>query len=417
MRGDDVMAPLDLSALGHLGNTFVSVGIGFGFGFLLERAGLGNAKKLASQFYLDDQAVLKVMFTAIVVAMVLLYGSYGLGILDMERVWVNPTYLWPGIIGGLLLGVGFILGGYCPGTSVVAAATLKLDGLVFLAGCLLGIFSFGLTVPWFQPFWEQAGFLGRLTIPEWLGLSYGTVVLLVVLMALGMFAGAEWLEAWLSPERTQNDPVRLCVTRPVLAGANVLLALAAALAVYARFVPDPAAPRLRHQAEAIIASRERHIEPAELFSLMHNNQVTLRMFDARSEAEYNLFHLVDAERVEPVGPKNGTLKSIPPDAIKVVMSNDEARADEAATALMSRGVRNVYVLAGGLNNWLDTYGKGVGRSRAPSGTDTLRYHFLAALGANYSAAHPDLLSTPQLAFTPKVKFDRPLTKVSGGCGG
>ncbi len=195
------MAPLDLSVLGHVGQNLVNLGLGVGFGFVLERAGFGNAKKLASQFYFDDQSVLKVMFTAIVVAMVLIYTTTGLGLLDFERVWVNPTYLWPGIIGGLFLGVGFIIGGYCPGTSLVAAATLKLDGLVFFLGCLLGIFAFGLTVPWFWTFWETSGFLGRFTIPEWLGLSYGVVVLLVVLMALGMFAGAEWLEGWLRRRR------------------------------------------------------------------------------------------------------------------------------------------------------------------------------------------------------------------------
>ena len=91
--------------------------IGFGFGFVLEISGFGNSKKLAAQFYFKDLTVLKVMFTAIVTAMVLLFLSVGLGILDFNLVWVNPTYLWPGIVGGLIMGVGFIVGGFCPGTS------------------------------------------------------------------------------------------------------------------------------------------------------------------------------------------------------------------------------------------------------------------------------------------------------------
>ena len=189
------MAPFDLNTLSHFWQNVINVGVGFGFGFILEQAGFGNSTKLAGQFYFNDQSVLKVMFTAIVVAMIGVFWATTVGWLDFDKVWVNPTYLWPGIIGGFILGLGFIIGGYCPGTSLAAAATLKFDGMVYLAGCLFGIFVFGVTVENYQGFWETSGFAGRLTIPQWLGLSNGVVVLLVVLMALGMFFGAEILES------------------------------------------------------------------------------------------------------------------------------------------------------------------------------------------------------------------------------
>jgi uncharacterized membrane protein len=96
--------------------------IGFGFGFVLESSGFGNSKKLAAQFYFRDMTVLKVMFGAIVTAMVLIFTMVGLGVLDFNQLWVNPTYLWSGIVGGLIMGVGFIVGGFCPGTSLVAMA-------------------------------------------------------------------------------------------------------------------------------------------------------------------------------------------------------------------------------------------------------------------------------------------------------
>jgi len=410
------MAPLDLSGLGHVGGNLVSVAFGIGFGFLLERAGFGNARKLASQFYLNDQTVLKVMFTAIIVAMLLIYWTTGLGWLDFERIWVNPTYLWPGIIGGLLLGVGFIIGGYCPGTSIVATATLKLDGLIFFLGCLLGIFVFGETVPWYQAFWEQSGFMGRYTIPEWLGLTYGVVVFLVILMALGMFAGAEWLESLFRKEPV--NPEQSPRTRRLeLVGATVLLLLAAGLALFAQAVPAPARPRLLADAERKIAGRERHIEPAELLSLMHNNQVVLRKLDVRDEADYNLFHLVDATLVKPGRLEDGLVKGLPSDAIKVVMSNGEEPANDVAKELMARGVRNVYILAGGLNKWLETYGSGTVRRTTSTDPNSLQFEFPAALGAHYGVSNPDRWTTPQLAFTPKVTFDRPVIKVKGGCGG
>lgn len=105
--------PLDLPALiGVAGNVAVVVALGFGFGFALEQAGFGDSRKLAAQFYFRDMTVFKVMFTAILVAAVLIMLTSALQLMDYERLWVNPTYLWPGILGGLILGSGFITGGF-----------------------------------------------------------------------------------------------------------------------------------------------------------------------------------------------------------------------------------------------------------------------------------------------------------------
>ncbi|HRW10146.1 MAG TPA: YeeE/YedE thiosulfate transporter family protein [Caldilineaceae bacterium] len=167
--------------------------IGFAFGFTLELSGFGNSKKLAAQFYFQELTVLKVMFTSIVVAMVLIFAASGLGWLDYSAIWVNPTYLWPGIVGGLIMGVGFIIGGFCPGTSLVAAATAKIDGIFFVVGVLVGIFLFGETERFYDLWWNDS-YYGRLTIMDWLNLPTGVVVLGVVLLALFMFWGGEQLE-------------------------------------------------------------------------------------------------------------------------------------------------------------------------------------------------------------------------------
>ena len=185
------MAPVELvSLVGEYGAWLVYLVIGFCFGFILESSGLGDARKLAGQFYFTELTVLKVMFTAIVVCMLLIFWSTALGWLDYDQVWVNPTYLWPGIDGGLVMGVGFILGGYCPGTSLVSMATLKIDGMLFVAGVATGIFAFGETVFSFNTFWHSSYF-GRLTLPEWLGLQTGVVALGIVCMAIFMFWGGE----------------------------------------------------------------------------------------------------------------------------------------------------------------------------------------------------------------------------------
>lgn len=185
---------------GDEASLLVAFVIGIGFGFFLEQAGFGSAKKLTDQFYFRDMAVFRVMFTAIVTAMLGLFYLAWLGWVDLSLVYISPTYLWPQIVGGLLLGIGFIVGGYCPGTSVVALATGKLDALVFVAGNLAGIFAIGEAWPAISGFADSSA-LGRLTLPEVLGLSPGLVVFLVVLMAVGGFWGAAALERRFNPSK------------------------------------------------------------------------------------------------------------------------------------------------------------------------------------------------------------------------
>jgi len=189
------MFPLQLeSSLGHVWMNVFYVVTGFGFGFALEQAGFGNSRNLAAQFYLKDMRVLKVMFTAILTAMLLVFWSDALGLLEHESLFINPTHLWPGILGGLIFGAGFVIGGYCPGTAIVSLATLKLDGLFFVVGLAIGMFFFGETVGFFRAFFDASGSYGEVTLPGFLGLSPGLTVVLVVLMALFMFWGAERIE-------------------------------------------------------------------------------------------------------------------------------------------------------------------------------------------------------------------------------
>lgn len=167
--------------------------IGIGFGFFLERAGFGSAKKLTAQFYFTDMSVFKVMFTAIVTAMLGLYYLGVLGLINLSLVYLTPTYLIPQILGGLILGIGFVIGGYCPGTSCVAVSTGKIDALVFLIGVVAGIFAFGEVFPLIKNFYYSSD-MGQLTLPQLLNISYGLIVFLVVLMAVGGFIGAEFVE-------------------------------------------------------------------------------------------------------------------------------------------------------------------------------------------------------------------------------
>jgi uncharacterized protein len=185
-------------AFGDEASLIVAFLVGGGFGWMLERGGFGSARKLTAQFYLSDLAVFKVMFTAIVTAMLGVFFLSWAGFMDLSLVYLTPTYLWPQIAGGLLLGFGFIVGGYCPGTSLVAMVTGRIDGLLFVLGVLFGIYAFGESYPLTRGFYAS-GDLGTLTLPQALHLPYGVVVLLVVLMAVGAFAGSGWVERRFAP--------------------------------------------------------------------------------------------------------------------------------------------------------------------------------------------------------------------------
>ena len=178
--------------------------IGIAFGFALERGGFGNARILAAQFYFSNMRVLKVMFTAIVTAMLGIYYLSVIGFMDLSLVYVSNTYIVPQVVGGLILGVGFVIGGYCPGTSVVSFSTGRLDGLVYILGVMAGIFVFGEIYPLIENFYYSTN-LGSLTIPQYFDMSYGMVVFFVVLMALGAFAAAEWAEKKFADKNPENS--------------------------------------------------------------------------------------------------------------------------------------------------------------------------------------------------------------------
>ena len=171
----------------------LAVLIGVGFGFFLERAGFGSAKKLVAQFYFTDMAVFKVMFSAIVTAMLGMFYLSWAGLLDLTLVFVAPTYWLPQLVGGLVLGFGFIIGGYCPGTSLVGVSTGRLDALAFCGGVFGGILAYGEAYPWIAEFVESTS-MGRVTLDNWLGVSTGMVVFAVVVLAVLGFWGATTVE-------------------------------------------------------------------------------------------------------------------------------------------------------------------------------------------------------------------------------
>ncbi len=389
--------------------------IGFGFGFALEISGFGNSKLLAAQFYFKNLTVLKVMFTAIVTAMVLIFLSVGIGILDFSKVWVNPTYLWPGIVGGLIMGVGFIVGGFCPGTSLVAASTLKLDGLAFSLGALVGVWGFGETAGLFWNWWNNSGYYGRLTWMDLLNVPNGVVVVFVILMALFMFWGGEQLERIFGKRDLKKEPrVRLAGAGALVLGALVVLALGQPNI-------EEKWSRISFEKESLLTTRTVQIHPGELLTSLADDRLRIVMLDVRPESDYNLFHIQGARRIDLDDVPSLTkelLAQTAANVVYVVMSNDETAATQAWKTLTAESVPNVYILEGGINNWLRIFaGQEVKITPTPTppGQDELAYRFQAALGARYEASYPNPHEW-ELEYTPKIKLQIKRDKSSGGCG-
>ena len=148
--------------------------------------------------------VIKVMFTAIVVSMLGLLYLALTGWMDLSAVYINPTFIWAQIIGGLILGVGFVVGGYCPGTSVVGATTGQIDAFVFLLGALFGMIVFGETFPLVENI-TKAGSMGSIKLPEFFHLSTGLVAFIIVVIAVGTFIAAERLESKFKEEAKNEN--------------------------------------------------------------------------------------------------------------------------------------------------------------------------------------------------------------------
>jgi rhodanese-related sulfurtransferase len=408
--------PLPLEALiGKTGLYIVFLVIGFFFGFVLEVSGFNHSPTLAAQFYFKDLRVFKVFFTAIATAMVLIFGTSALGLLDYNLIWVNETFLWSGILGGLIMGVGFILGGFCPGTSIVALATLKIDGIFFVLGGFVGAFLFSETVGSFENFYNGSYF-GRLTLMDVFGIPAGWLVLMVVLMALGMFWGGEKLEALVAKKAAAGSPTLRKAGAGVLIGAALLVL----------FIGQPTTAdrwqRISAEKEAALANREVQIHPAELLSTMADDRLQTVLLDVRSETDYNLFHIRGAQRisVEVLPALIADLRvRITENTVVVVMGNDEAEAEAVWKYLVAESVPNVYVLEGGVNNWIAVFADESPEISPAADTgegEVLDYRFPAALGERYEISYPSPHRWGSLEFIPKIELDLKRGPSGGGCG-
>jgi len=351
---------------------------GIAFGFVLERAGFGSSRKLAAQFYFKDLSVFKVMFTAIITAMIGVYLLSVFGFLDLPLVFTTPTRLVPQIVGGLLLGLGFVIGGYCPGTSVAAVGTGKVDGMVYLVGVVLGLFGFAEIYPWIAD-WTHSTDLGRMTLPQQLGVPYGLVVFAVVIMAVLGFVGAEWAEKrWGGKEPGPGSlsvpaipPVRLTPVRGfmlALLGLGLVSVFLGSPYQGSKVVVDTT------ELARIAAGKTDHITAEDLADRIIKGETDYILIDVRDEKEYTTYHIPGAINIPLASPK---FEDLPRNETIILYSGGGTHSVQAWFLLKTRGYPAAYTLLEGLNAWMD--------------------------GVLYPAKPADTSKEAQLAFAKKVE--------------
>lgn len=124
----------------------LAIAIGAAFGFVLDRIGATNPGNIIRMLNLSKLHLMKTILAGIGVASVLTFGGLIAGLVDPGHLSVKTAYI--GVFaGGILLGIGFAIAGYCPGTGLTAAATGRYDGLVFVIGGLVGAAAYMVSYP------------------------------------------------------------------------------------------------------------------------------------------------------------------------------------------------------------------------------------------------------------------------------
>jgi rhodanese-related sulfurtransferase len=397
------MGPLVPDVITNELNLIVAILIGVGFGFILEQAGFSSSRKLTGLFYGTDFTVLRVFFTAGATAMTGVVLLSKQGWLDASVIFVNPTFVYSGIVGGVVMGFGFVIGGFCPGTSLCALAVGRLDAAVFAAGTFLGVFVFGEAYPRLRAFY-LAGSMGDLTVPQALGVPAGVVALVTIAVAVGAFVVVGRIERRVNPDSpmaaTPTNRHRLAAAGLVVAGIIVA-------------VMPSSRDRIMARAADAEFRRSNPVEmmPAdELAFRLLDGDLTLRLVDVRAPEVFAKTGLPGALNVQ-VEELFGQQwwAQLAKDGAQVVFIGDTGEAGEVAAAVgRELGLKRVAALEGGYR----AFRASVLEASPPEG---------ALRGPDRDTWAFRIEAAPKLAALIKARSEvkvvaKPPRKIAGGCG-
>lgn len=318
--------------------------IGIMFGFFLEQAGFGSSRKLTGVFYFRDMAVIKVMFTAVIVAMVGYQYLVAFGWISREAIYPLDTYWLAQGIGGLLFGVGFVMGGWCPGTAVVGLASAKLDALVFIVGVVLGAIIFNELFPLIQSLYEGTHG-GTIFLWDVFNLSTHSLIFLVCVAAVVIFSLCTLIEKR-AGKASKGRPSGL---KGRATAAAVMLVMAALLFIIPRRTPpQPAAQVARAGFLTEVEQAMDHVDPIDLARMLMQSSPDLTLVDLRSADDFARFNLRGAIHLPLEALAGEADARLPKTGVVVLYSNGTTHAAQAWLELRHWGWTNAKVLTDGV---------------------------------------------------------------------
>lgn len=184
--------------------------IGAAFGFVLDRIGATNPDWIVRMLTLRNLHLMKTILLAIGTGSILMFAGQMAGLVEVGHMSVKAAY--GGVfIGGLLLGAGWAVAGYCPGTGLAAAAAGRRDALFFIAGGLLGAAAYMASYPWVKSTGVLADIAGgKTTLGAVPGSGYEALIPGLPGDILGIVMGAVFvLVAFVLPDRIAGAPRRV----------------------------------------------------------------------------------------------------------------------------------------------------------------------------------------------------------------
>lgn len=328
--------------------------IGIAFGFVLEQAGFSSSRRLAGLFYGSDFVVLRVFFTAAVTTVLGVILLDYLGYLDSELIYINPTFVKSAIIGGVIMGLGFIMGGFCPGTGICAASIGKIDAIVFVIGLFIGVFLFAELYPFFESIYH-ANDLGDIKIYDSLGMSKSLFIFLLVCMALFAFVFTYFIERKVTKKPSMS--FKKAVTEHPYHSLGIILVICITIIIIQ--LPDRKT-KIEMNVANQIASHKYNITSIptdELAFKILQYDKNIAIVDVRDEKNYNLLaipgsvnipveKLFDREWEDFLG--NITIQ-------KIFVADNQKNSLEAALIAKEIGYKNIYVLEGGMNAFTQSF--------------------------------------------------------------
>jgi len=340
------MGPLVPDLIGNEFNFVVALFIGIAFGFILEQAGFSTSKKLVGLFYGYDFTVLRVFFTAGITAMlgVIVLGHFGL--LDLSIIYINPTFLYSAIIGGLIMGLGFVVGGFCPGTSICAAAIGKIDAMFFIAGSFIGVLIFAEGYPIFEGLYKADNW-GFVRVFDSLGMSQSLFAFFLTLVAVAAFWATTLIENKVNGKSNPEfKPLKIYVA---LSGVAIILGLSAFI------LPDIRTEYLQdvEDIEYVNNYKIKYMTADELAFRLLDKDKNLQIIDMRSPKEFSEMSLPNSKSfmLETLFEKYAEKTLNISKKENVFISNEGLTAKKAAIIADKLGYKNLLILKGGLNEF------------------------------------------------------------------